>query len=402
MTQQTIEAASYRSGASLRGRYLLLAGIMLVALNLRPALASVSPLLIEIKAALPLSAVGARWLTTIPVLCFGIASAVAPRLGRQWGSERTVAVMMACLTAGLALRCLGVDAVLFAGTILGAAAIGVTGVLLPALFKREFPDHVGLVTGLYTMALAIGSAAAAGLTAPIERLTGTDWRVGLGTWALLPLPALLFWLPQLRTRTAAAVRKVPSGLLRSPLAWAVTAFMGLQSAMFYAVLAWLPVILQEHGATVIESGYVLSLSVVVQIAVSPIVPVLAGRRPGQGGLAAVLLTTSLAGFLGCLYGGPLLVWPAAILLGIGQGGLFGLALMMVVLRSPDATVAASLSGMSQSVGYCFAALGPFGAGAVRDWSGGWNGVAILFAGAVLLTFLIGLKAGAPALIGERR
>ena len=396
MTQSLAPAAPLEAG--LRGRVLLLVGIMLVALNLRPALASVSPLLSEMMADLPLSPAGARWLTSVPVLCFGLFSAVAPGLARRWGGERTIAAMLVFLARGLGLRSTGSGPALFAGTILGGAAIGVSGVLLPALFKREFPQRIGLVTGLYTMTMAIGASAAAGLTIPFEHASGGDWRHALGLWALLPLPALLFWLPQLRTQTAIGSRRVPRGLRRDRLAWAVTGFMGLQSAMFYAVLAWLPEILQQRGMTRVDSGFVLSLSVVSQIAASLIVPVLAGRRPSQQGLAAALLALTLAGFVGCLYGPLGLVWPSAILLGLGQGGLFGLALMLVVLRSPDATVAASLSGMSQSVGYCFAALGPFGAGAVRDWSGGWGGVAVLFTAAALVTLAIGWRAGAPNVI----
>jgi CP family cyanate transporter-like MFS transporter len=396
MTQSIAPTAPLDAG--LRGRVLLLTGILLVALNLRPALAGVSPLLGEIMAGLPLSSVGARWLTSVPVLCFGLFSAVAPGLARRWGSERTIAAMLVFLALGLGLRCAGSGPALFAGTIIGGAAIGVTGVLLPALFKREFPHQIGLVTGLYTMAMAIGASAAAGLTVPFEHWLGGDWRIALGLWALLPLPALLFWLPQLRTRTEIGSRRVPRGLRRDKLAWAVTGFMGLQSAMFYAVLAWLPEILQQRGMARIDSGFVLSLSVIAQIAASLIVPVLAGRRPGQQTLAAVLLAMTLAGFLGCLYAPLGLVWPSAILLGLGQGGLFGLALMLVVLRSPDAAIAASLSGMSQSVGYCFAALGPFGAGAVHDWSGGWGGVAVLFTGAALVTLTVGWRAGAPGTI----
>jgi CP family cyanate transporter-like MFS transporter len=381
--------------SSARERALLLAGILFVALNLRPALACVSPLLGEIMADLPLSPSGARWLTSVPVLCFGLFSAVAPPLARRWSAERTVAVMMVLLASGLALRGVGSGLSLFVGTILGGAAIGVTGVLLPALFKREFPHRIGLVTGLYTMVMAIGAAGAAGLTVPLERLVGGDWRAALGLWALLPVPALLFWFPQLRGSTAIDRRAVPFGLRRDPLAWAVTAFMGLQSALFYAVLAWLPAILQEHGMTRIDSGFALSLSVISQIAASLVVPMLAGRRPGQQGLVVAMLALTLTGFLGCLYLPSLLVWPSGILLGLGQGGMFGLALMMVVLRSTDAATAASLSGMAQSVGYCFAAFGPFGAGAVREWSGGWNGVAILFAAAALATLLMGWRAGAP-------
>jgi CP family cyanate transporter-like MFS transporter len=224
-------------------------GFVLLAANLRPALTSVAPLIGQIRSNTEISNGVAGLLTTLPLLAFGVLSPVAPRLARWFGMERMLLVSMLVLAVGILLRSAGEVAALFVGTAILGAAIAVGNVLLPSLVKREFPERVGLMTSIYSAALGFSAAIAAGASFPIAQQTGIGWQASLALWALLALVAAAAWLPQIRSaRPASASAETSqgvSGLWRSPLAWQVTLFMGLQSLAYYVVLTWLPEILQE-------------------------------------------------------------------------------------------------------------------------------------------------------------
>lgn len=349
-------------------------GVVLLAANLRPAVASVGPVLGVVQRGLGLSGAQTAVLTTLPVLCFGAFAPLGPRLGRRFGLERSLGLVLVAIAAGLALR-VGPDAAsLYAGTALAAAAIAVGNVLVPVLVKRDFPDRTGVMMGVYATALTAAAAVAAGTTVPLGGLLGGGWRPALGSWALLAVLAFLLWLPQLgaATRTAAVAAGALRALLHDRLAWQVTVFFGLQSLSFYAVLSWLPSILTSAGYSATAAGLLLSVSAIIQAPVSLVVPTLATRWPDQGPLAAGAALISALGLLGLLLAprplGPL--W--AVLLGLGQGASFPLALTLIVLRTRTSTDAARLSAMAQTGGYLIAALGPLLAGALHALTGGWS------------------------------
>ncbi|WP_029010175.1 CynX/NimT family MFS transporter [Azospirillum halopraeferens] len=358
---------------------LVAAGLVLVALNLRPALSSVSPVLAELVRDTGVSATAASVLTTVPVLCLGVFGLLAPRLAQRRGAERVVLAAVAVLAAGLALRLVPWYAAQLAASVIAGAGIGVAGALLPGIVKRDFADRPALMTGVYTMALCAGAAIAAGATVPLAG--GPDgWPVALAFWALPAAVAALVWLPLLPRRTPGAApppRQPVRGLWRDPLAWQVTLFMGLQSSLAYIVLGWLAVILRDRGLGATAAGLVVSVSVLVQVAAALIGPVLAARRRSQGGAAAIALVLTVAGMLGCLFAPVGTVWLWAVLLGLGQGASFAIALTLIVLRAGDSHVAAHLSGMAQSVGYTLAAAGPFAVGLLHDRTGSWAATGVL-------------------------
>ncbi|KAF1004899.1 MAG: putative transporter YycB [Pseudomonas fluorescens] len=221
--------------------WLLLLGLVLVALNLRPALSSLSPLLAEVSQSLGLSAAKAGLLTTLPVLCLGLFAPTAPILARRFGAERVVLGILLTLAAGIVLRSSFGEAGLFIGSVIAGASIGIIGVLLPGIVKRDFPRQAGTMTGVYTMALCLGAALAAGASVPLSHHFGNSWSIGLGFWIVPALGAALFWLPQVRqTHGAHHVAYRVKGLLRDRLAWQVTLYMGLQSSLAYIVFGWLP------------------------------------------------------------------------------------------------------------------------------------------------------------------
>lgn len=374
--------------------WLLLLGLVLVALNLRPALSSVAPLLGIVSDSLGLSAAQAGLLTTLPVLCLGVFAPLAPILARRFGTERVVFGILLTLGGGIVLRsCLG-EVGLFAGSILAGASIGVIGVLLPGIIKRDFAGHAGTMTGVYTMALCLGAALAAGATVPLSHYLGDSWAMGLGFWALPALLAAIFWLPQVGKRQGAHnVAYRVQGLLRDPLAWQVTLYMGLQSSLSYIVFGWLPSILIGRGLTPTDAGLVMSGSVIVQLATALTAPWLATRGKDQRLAIVLVMGLTLAGLFGCLYAPMDSLWSWAVVLGLGQGGTFSLALTLIVLRSRDSHVAANLSGMAQGVGYTLASLGPLAVGVVHEVTGGWDALGWIFAVIGLCAIVAGLGAG---------
>ena len=363
--------------------------IVLAALNLRPAVVAISPVLGEIRSDLGLSATAAGVLTTLPVLCFGLLAPLAPVLARRWGLERALFVSLVLLCVGFGLRLVPSTAGLFAGTVVAGCAIGLGNVLLPALIKRDFADRIGLMTGLYSMALSGGAALAAGLTLPVASAAG------------LAVLGAIVWVPRaLRPDPAGTVAFGPgtgpaaarSAVWRSPLAWAVTVVMGMQSLSFYAVNAWLPEIMVALGRTPEAGGWLLALCNLAGIVGSFVTPVLAGRMPRQRGIGLVLVVLVGSGLLGLAVApGAAALW--VVLVGLGQGGGISLALTLMALRARDAAHTSELSGMAQSAGYLLAATGPLGLGLAHDVTGAWTlpllllvaaaavqGVAVWFAG----------------------
>lgn len=373
-------------------RILLALALMLVAFNLRPALSTVGPLLATIRDETGLGAGGAAILTTLPVLCLGIACALAAPLIRRIGADLAVLAGTTILAAGLMLRGLGGLVPLFAGTALAAIGIGLDNVLLPALVKRDFAGSGGLMTGLYTMTLCLGAAAGAGAAVPVERALGGNWPSALAIWALPALAAGLLWIPFARRPSA---RAAPSAgrLLRNPLAWWVTGFMGLQSSLAYILFGWLPLLLQGRGLSPLDAGLFASLTTLIQAPGALLTAMLAARARDQRAWIVAIPGLTAAAFLILAFGSVSLRIPAACALGFGIGGCFGLGLTLIVLRAADAASAAGLSAMAQGIGYAGACLGPLAFGLAHEATGGWGVPGVMFVGIATAAVLIGLAAG---------
>lgn len=384
-------------------RVLLGLSLVLIAANLRPVFSSVSVLLPEIIQATGMSSIAAGVLTTLPVVCLGVFAPFAPRLAQRYGAERVLLAVMVALTAGTLLRGFGSVPSLFAGAALAGAAIAMGNVLLPGVVKRDFPKTAAIMTGLYTMALCGGAAAAAGLTIPVKDMLGGSWNLALAFWAVPAALVLALWLPQaLRAKhdIAHAGFRV-TGLWKDPIAWQVTLLMGLQSAMAYTVFGWLAPILRERGLSAAAAGGLVSFSIMAQVITSLAVPSIAARRKSQSAINVFLCACASLALVGFLYLPGWTFWLLAIVQGIGQGGLIAAAMMMIVLRSPDSHIAAHLSGMAQCVGYCLAAIGPLLVGLIHSATGSFAACGILFAAIGLAAAVNGWGAGRPHLIAAR-
>jgi CP family cyanate transporter-like MFS transporter len=392
-----------RLSSRIRGLLLVLA-IVLLAANLRPALTSVAPLIGQIRTDTGISNGVAGLLTGLPLLAFAVLSPIAPRLARRFGMERVLLASLLVLAVGILLRSAGVVAALFLGTAILGAAIAVGNVLLPSLVKREFPERTGLMTSTYTTALAVSAAIAAGASFPIAYQVD-GWRGSLALWALLALVAAVAWFPQIRSADPAnastGTSRGVTGLWSSVLAWQVTLFMGLQSLGYYVVLTWLPQILQEEvGVSAAQAGWLLALAQVVVIPAMFLAPVLADRRPSQYSVVVVAVTLTGAGTLGLLVAASTATALWIVLLGLGQGACFSLALTFFALRAPDSEHAAALSGMAQSVGYLLAAGGPFLFGLLRDVTHAWTVPLTLLVAVTVCLLITGLGAARDAHVGR--
>jgi CP family cyanate transporter-like MFS transporter len=361
---------------SVRASAVLLLALAIAALTLRTPIASVPPLLDGIREEYGLSTTAAGLLVALPVLCLGAGASFGPPVARRLGDMRGLA---ACTTAsglGCLLRAAPGPVALYAGTVAAALALAIAGALLPGVVKRINPARAGTLTGVYVMLLVAGTAAASGLAVPLDDALGGGVRPALAVWAL---PALAGGLLLALRREAV---KPPAGgapaaslrgwIWRDSVAWQVTAFLTLESIVFYSLLSWLPSIAQSHGVTAATAGAALSVFSVVGIPASLLVPVLAERRRRQSGLLAAMTLVSIAGLVGLLASPahPLFLW--AVILGLGQGGAFGLAMTLLVLRAPDSSSAAELSGMAQTAAYLLAAAGPFALAILHDATGGWT------------------------------
>jgi CP family cyanate transporter-like MFS transporter len=382
---------------------LLVVAMAAAGFNLRTAITSPPPLFPDLHTSLHLSSAALSLLAATPVICFGVVSAFAAWLNRRYGEEAILLVALILLTAGLLLRGVFPGAMLFAGTALAASAIAVLNVLLSSMAKRRWPERAGLLVGVYLTALSVGAILASLLSVPLYRHSGGSVRLALGVWAVPAALAVLLWLPQLRYRTVGAPAdgtaiQARIKVYRYALTWQVTAFMGLQSLLYYAALSWLPTIFQDRGASAVTAGNLLALMGVGNLATSLVVPVLAHRRPGQRRLVIPSLIGTAVGLAGCMWA-PLGSAPFWVLvLGVSQGSCLGLAIYFMVARAPDAGVAASLSAFAQSVGYLVAAAGPLEVGLLHTATGSWDIPVVLLLVLCAAELATGLLAARPLLL----
>ncbi|WP_405912814.1 MFS transporter [Streptomyces sp. NBC_01020] len=379
----------------------LFIGIVLASLNMRAALASVSPLIGEISSTFGLSSTASSLVTSVPVLFLGVGAMIAPWLARRFGTEVVLLCALILLGVGILVRVLPSVFALYGGGVLAGTAIALLNVLMPGLIKRDFPDRAASMTSVYTGAMIGGATLCAAASVPLEKAFGNSWQASLAFWSLLAVVAAVAWLPQVliaRGRTGHEVRITPAhtgparSIWRSALAWQVTLFMGLQSLWSYVLIAWMPTIFTDHGMSRSTAGVIFAFNNLIQVAGAFGVPLLAGRMRSQRPLIVLVTSMVAVGYAGLMIAPVSGAWLWSAVLGVGQGGAVGLALTLIVLRSGDAQTAARLSGMAQTIGYLLAAVGPLTAGAVYQATGSWTLPIALVLGVCAAALVVGLFA----------
>lgn len=345
---------------------------------------------------LPIGEVGKSVLVTIPVLCFSLAAFAGPEIRARLGEERALFVMAAALFVGVALRPLGPVWLLFAGTVLCGVAVAVMNVMMPGIVRRRFSRQVGEMTAAFTMALSLGAGLAAGLTIPLRTAFGGSLAWALAVWAVPAAVALGVWIPQLRiSPPAAQVAGIALGLLRDRLAWLITLYFGLQSMVFYILLSWLPAIYRAKGTDPSTAGAVLGVVTAVGLVGNLAAPIIASRLYDKRAVVWAFSGFTILGLIGVLLA-PVqtaLLW--ATFIGVGTGGAFSIALLMLATGNRDAASAARLSSMALGLGYLLAAPGPFAAGLIHAASRSWQLPLILTIGVSAVQLLAGLGAARP-------
>ncbi|MFF9854074.1 CynX/NimT family MFS transporter [Streptomyces litmocidini] len=404
---------------------LVAVGLVLAALNLRPAITSLGALLEEVSEDLHMSGSVAGVLTSVPPLCFAVFGITAPRLARRFGPAAVVCAGMAAIFTGLVLRPFATGTAAFlAASALALMGIAVSNVLMPVIVKRYFPDRVGSMTGLYSMALALGTSAAAAATVPMTDALGGDWRLGLGVWAALAALAVLPWLPLLRDRdTGTAVPATASPdtaprtaeaasqagrtasrggeaaphapaprITRSRTAWALGVFFGLQATGAYITMGWMPQIFRDAGVPAATAGVLLAVTMVMGVPLAFVIPRLATRMKNQGPIVVALGLCGLTGYTGLFLAPAGGAWAWAVLLGISNCS-FPLALTMIGMRSRTGAGVVRLSAFAQSVGYLISIPGPLLVGVLYQHSGGWGLPIVLMGGLMVPQMIVGTLAG---------
>ncbi|MGW2349158.1 MFS transporter [Actinacidiphila glaucinigra] len=402
-----------RAGGRAGGRGLAVAALLLVAFNLRPAVTSLGPVLAEARSALGMSGAAAGLLTSVPALCFALVGVTAPRLSRRYGPSAVVAAGTAVVAVGLVLRPLSGGTVLFlALSALALAGIAVANVLLPVVVKQRFPDQVGRMTGLYSMALNLGAAVAAAATVPLSGAFGGQWRWGLGAWGVVAALAVPPWIVLARIRTADRAPRSASvpppgpalgpgpgaGMTRSPTAWALAAYFGLQAGAAYVVIGWLPQMYRDAGLPAGTAGLLFAVTSLLGVPLSFALSALAGRLRRQSGIAVALGVFGLAGYAGLWAAPAAAPWVWAVLLGVANCS-FPLALTMIGLRGRNSATVVRLSAFAQSTGYLLSIPVPFLVGALYERTDGWRVPLAFLAVLMLAQLAAGVLAGRDRSVG---
>ncbi|TEA77514.1 MFS transporter [Allopusillimonas ginsengisoli] len=388
----TAQQTYYRATSPL----LLIAGILLIASTLRAPITGVAPVLSMIQDSFGLSTAQAGLLTTLPLLAFAAISPFSALFARKYGLERSLFCALILMAGGIALRSAGPVWCLYLGTWIIGSGIAVGNVLLPSLLKRDFPQRIAGLTGAYVVTMGVAAALASASAVPLAGIPGAGWPVALGAMMLLPLAALLCWIPQRSRHTppASTTSTPPRGgrIWHASLAWQVTLYMGLNSFLYYVLAGWLPAILADAGFSPSEAGslhgFMQLASAIPGLALASLV----SRMQDQKAIAlwsSLLTATGLLGLL--MYPAGAVIW--VLCFGAGTGAGVTLSLIFMSLRVSSASQAAALSGMAQCVGYTLAACGPPLIGMLHDRTGGWM---LPLAGCVLLSLvmtLFGLLAG---------
>lgn len=371
----------------------LMISVVLVALNLRPSMAAVGPLLSSIRGDVPLSFSTASLLTMLPVMAMGLAMFFGMGAAKRFGEHRSIVLSLVVIGLATVSR-LFLDSALELIFSAIAAGVGIAMIqaLMPALIKSRFSDNVSLFMGLYVTAIMGGAALAASFSPFIQVHTGS-WRIGLAIWAVLAVLALVFWyaqrsvLPPLPHAGAGP----QASFFGNRRAWLLAIFFGLGTASYTCVLAWLAPYYVELGWSEQNAGLLLGFLTAMEVVSGLVTPAIANRRQDKRGVVAVLLVLIIAGFCGLILSPQhlSLLWPC--LLGLGIGGLFPMSLILSLDHLDNPRRAGGLTAFVQGIGYLIAGLSPLIAGMIRDQLGSFEWAWWSLTAVVVVMLLIVLR-----------
>lgn len=381
--------------------------IFVIALVLRPPVASIGPLLEEIQLSLGVGPTLIGLLAAAPVLCFGVGAFSSPWLVSRLGLNQGMLVVLILLAASSALRMIFGYPGLLIGTIGAGLSIAIANVLLPTVVRLSFPNRVALVTGAYTTILAISASLAASIAVPSSNLLG-GWNPALAIWILPMVLAIVLWLPQTRgqvthvAQPAHAAAQEKRAVLRSPISWAIVGFFGIQSLGFYALLGWMPSALNSIGVTPTDAGNYLGFASGIGIPTGLIISSMLGRFKSlawwSAGTSMVTLSGNILLTLVLVSQDTSWLILACVLIGLGMSATFPISLSLISTRASTSAQTTQLSAMAQGWGYLVAAAGTFVVGYIANLVGNWGASFVLLCSLTMVQIAIGFYAGRPGLI----
>jgi len=379
---------------------LLFLGLIFVAVNLRAPITAVGPLVSTMKGELPFSNGVFGLLTTIPLIMFALLSPFVRRISDRLGAGQTLLYAVVAILLGVLVRSYGGNFGLFSGTFLLGAGIAIGNVLVPGIIKARFPERIGLATGAFTISMTSFAAVSAAVSYPLSKLPNMGWRNTLAVWVALALVGILVWLPQRnlsltqQSAVQSASQEPEKSVWRTGLAWWLTVLMGAQSFLFYFFAAWLPSIALSKGLTPESAGYMAFAFQLATIPAAFVIPSIATRLKDQRGLISIVAVLYIASLSGLVFAKSTVLLTICVLLyGFSTGSCFNLCMLLISLRTRTANRTTSLSGMVQSLGYGFGALGPILGGWLYDWTGNWNTAFACVGILIVIIFFSGRQAG---------
>ncbi len=382
--------------------------VILVAGGLRSPLTAVSPVLSEILVVFNLNTLEGSLLTSIPLIVFATCSVLISKLGVKTNINFSLILSLVILIAGLYLRVYGTVELLFVGSLLIGLGICIGNVMTPAYIKNKFPMKVGVMTGVFSVAMNFIAASASGLSISLGQWTGMGWKGSLGIWSLwgaIALVAIIFEtvISRNKTNTTTAkkeMKKESFNVFRSKMAWSISVFMGIQSLVYYCLVALLPTILVEYGMKEAETGFVFS---VLQLAMLPIMfisPIIATKMKDQKIMIYLTGALMFAGILMLAVLKTQYIYATAIVIGMASGFAFSLSILFFSLKSRTMDGTIKISGKAQSIGYLIAAFGPPIFGMLHDWTTSWTSSFYFLMVMIVIMTIFGRKAAQPLYIED--
>lgn len=374
-------------------------GIIFISFNLRAPITAIGSVVEMIQAKYALSSVAAGFITTLPLLAFAVVSPFVAKGSQKIGYGKSMVVGLFFIIIGELIRSYTNSFGLFAGTALLGVGIAIGNVLIPSIIKTKFPHKLGMMTGIYTSSMCVFAAVGAGTSMPLAK--GLGWENSLAFWVMLALITLIIWIPQLKQQPNATPtthnnnQEKTDSIWKSATAWWVTLFMGVQSLLFYSLVAWLPTIIISKGMTDSFSGSMALAFQLIAIPATLVIPLLCDKVKNQRGLVIFTCLLYLMGMIFFLFAqDQATIFFAITLMSLGMGGSISLSIAFISLRSPNAKRTSELSGMTQSAGYLLAAVGPILMGLIFDNLKSWTVTIVIFCALIVSLTFFGYFAGA--------
>jgi CP family cyanate transporter-like MFS transporter len=372
--------------------------LVLVSSNLRSPITSVGPVLNQISNSLHLNNLQSSMLTSIPLMMFAGCSVLVSRFSHRFSINRFLLYALIILSFGLFMRVFGSVWTLFTGSVFIGLGVCIGNVITPGYIKSNFPKQIGLMTGIFAVSMNLTAALASGYSVSLGEWTGYGWRGSLGIWLVIALLALFVVVLELLLnksrlqQAGASLVKSDFNMFKSPQAWNISIFMGLQSLVYYSLISWLPAVLGDYGMQENEPGWVLFIIQISMIPITFVGPIIANKMKNQKVMIVFISVLMLASILMFAWLKSEWIYATAVLLGLSNGLSFSLSILFFSLRTKSSANAIKISGMAQSVGYLIAAFGPAVFGKLHDYDTSWKWSFYFLGISVIVMFYFGIKA----------